>query len=158
MKLLVLSDSHGEGRKLDPFIEAEGAYSHVLFLGDGWRDAEALQYAFPAQFAAVRGNCDYDCDWNEDYTFWAGGVRIFMTHGHRYGVKYGLGSLAAAAAARGAKIALYGHTHKADISYVDGVLCINPGHVCYPNTTASYAEIVIEGSQVLPKIVKIEKN
>ena len=158
MKLLVLSDSHGEGRKIMRFLDTPDAYTHVLYLGDGWRDAEVLQYAFPIQFAAVKGNCDYDCDWNEEYTFWAGNTRIFMTHGHRYNVKYGLGSLAAAAKANGASIALYGHTHRADVSYVDGVLCINPGHVCYPCTTATYAEIVIEGEQVLPKIVKFEKN
>ncbi len=156
MKLLVLSDVHGEPAKFNRFLDCTTAYSHVLFLGDGYRDAECLQYAFPTQFAAVKGNCDYDCDWNEEYTFNAGKYRIFMTHGHRYGVKYCLDSLAAAAAAVGAQIALYGHTHVADIRYVNGVLCVNPGHVCYPDSTASYAEIIIDGDLVTPKIVKFK--
>ena len=155
MKLLVVSDTHGEARRLN-FLFDVPSFTHVLFLGDGWRDAESLRYAFPTQFAAVRGNCDSDCDWNEDYTFTAGTVRVFMTHGHRYGVKYGLETLAAAAKATGASIALYGHTHRADVRYVDGVLCINPGHVCYPHNTATYCVIDIEGDNISPKIIKIE--
>lgn len=156
MKILVVSDIHGEGHKLNKLLNKQGEYSHVLFLGDGWRDAESLQFAYPAQFAGVRGNCDLDCDWNERYTFNAGSVRIFMTHGHRYGVKYGLDTLAAAAMAEGASVALYGHTHHADARYVGGVLCVNPGHVCYPYSTATYAELIIDGDDVRAKIVKLE--
>lgn len=156
MKLLVLSDTHGAVNKLATFYNMSGVFSHVLFLGDGWRDVEDLKYVFPTQFAAVRGNCDPDCPWSEEYTFWAGSIRVFMTHGHRYGVKYGLETLAAAAKANGASVALYGHTHKADVRYVEGVLCINPGHVSYPYNTATYAVIDIEGDQILPKIIKIE--
>jgi hypothetical protein len=156
MKILAVSDIHGEGNRLNFLLTREQTYQYVLFLGDGWHDAESLSFAFPAQFAAVRGNCDHDCDWNESYTFCIGSHTIFMTHGHRYGVKYGLETLAAAAKAAGADIALYGHTHRADCRYVDGVYCINPGHVCYPHNTATYCEIDVEGDAVTPKIIKIE--
>ena len=40
-----------------------------------------------------------------------GATRFFLTHGHRYGVKYSTEALAAAAGAAGADVALYGHTH-----------------------------------------------
>lgn len=156
MKIAVVSDIHGEGRRLDFLLFNGDQYDHILFLGDGWHDVEAFQYAFPRQFAAVKGNCDRDCEWNEDYVLMAGNTRIFMTHGHRYGVKYHLDSLAQAARREGATVALYGHTHHADIQYVQGVLCINPGHVCYPPSTATYCEIDIEGDTISPKIVKIE--
>ena len=56
-----------------------------------------------------------------------GGVSIFVTHGHRYGVKSGLDTLASAAAAKGAQVACFGHTHKPFCEYRDGVLLINPG-------------------------------
>lgn len=156
MKMLVISDSHGAVSRFNFLYNLTTTFTHVLYLGDGWRDAEDLKYAFPTQFAAVRGNCDPDCPWGEDYTFQAGNHRVFMTHGHRYGVKYGLDTLAAAARAQGADIALYGHTHRADIRYVEGVLCINPGHFGYPYNTATYCVIDIEEDQILPKIIKIE--
>ena len=156
MKLLVVSDIHSDGHRLNPLLEKGDEYQHVRFLGDGWRQAECLQYAYPTRFAGVRGNCDDDCDWHEDYVVQAGSVRILMTHGHRYGVRTHLDSLAAAAIAQGATVALYGHTHQANVEYVMGVLCVNPGHVCYPHSTATYCELEIDGDNVTPKIVKFD--
>ena len=40
------------------------------------------------------------------------GHRILLTHGHRYGVKNGLGGLLNRAAQEGADIVLFGHTHQ----------------------------------------------
>ena len=66
------------------------------------------------------------------------GVVIFYTHGHMYGVKYDLDTLADAAAARGAEVALFGHTHKPIALQKNGVFLFNPGSCgrCYtgPNT------------------------
>ena len=76
----------------------------------------------------VRGNCDgWGCDYEDDMLVNIGGVNIFVTHGHRYGVKSGLDTLASAAAAKGAQVACFGHTHKPFCEYRDGVLLINPG-------------------------------
>ena len=55
-------------------------------------------------------------------------MTAFITHGHLYGVKYGrLDSLVYAAMEQGAKIAMFGHTHEADIEEMGGVKIINPG-------------------------------
>ena len=55
-----------------------------------------------------------------------------------YGVKYDLDTLADAAAARGAEVALFGHTHKPIALQKNGVFLFNPGSCgrCYtgPNT------------------------
>ena len=65
-------------------------------------------------------------------------VVVFYTHGHMYGVKYDLDTLADAAAARGAEVALFGHTHKPIALQKNGVFLFNPGSCgrCYtgPNT------------------------
>ena len=63
---------------------------------------------------------------------------IFYTHGHMYGVKYDLDTLADAASARGAEVALFGHTHIPHAETRGGVFLFNPGSCgrCYtgPNT------------------------
>ena len=83
----------------------------VFFLGDGLRDAYALD--FPSLYA-VRGNCDW---FSEDMApaeivMALEGHVILATHGNLYGVKSGLGGLIAHAAEVGADIVLFGHTHQ----------------------------------------------
>ena len=55
-------------------------------------------------------------------------MTAFITHGHIYGVDGGrLDSLVYAAQERGAKLALYGHTHRAWYEELGGVQTLNPG-------------------------------
>ena len=125
MKLLIFSDSHGSAAPLYAVTRRERP-DLVLHLGDGSRDVLGLEY--PPALLQVRGNCDgWGCDYEDDMLVNIGGVNIFVTHGHRYGVKSGLDTLASAAAAKGAQVACFGHTHKPFCEYRDGVLLINPG-------------------------------
>ena len=54
-------------------------------------------------------------------------MRVFLTHGHLFGVKSGLDTLAAAAKDMGAQLALFGHTHQALLEERNGVTLLNPG-------------------------------
>ncbi len=129
MRLLVFSDSH---HSADPMIAAvrEHAPDAVLFLGDGWRDMEDVQREFPRlDIRAVAGNCDFGGAGPDVLTPVFDGVRIFMTHGHRYGVKYTLDSLANAAHFSGAALALFGHTHQREYKRMGDVTVFNPGAV-----------------------------
>ena len=58
--------------------------------------------------------------------------RIFVTHGHAYGVKSGLGRLIDKAESVGADIALYGHSHIPDLTYMRGISAFNPGSISMP--------------------------
>ena len=87
-----------------------------------------MQLSEAGNIYTVCGNCDgWGCDYEDDMLVNIGGVNIFVTHGHRYGVKSGLDTLTSAAAAKGAQVACFGHTHKPFCEYRDGVLLINPG-------------------------------
>lgn len=152
--LLVLSDSHGNIAAINQLLTDMDRYDKIVFLGDGWRDILSVRDAWPMQTEVVRGNCDSDCPWEGDNVFYAGGVRFFATHGDRYGVRGSRRMLAQAARAHDATVALYGHTHQALVETVDGVLCINPGHTCYPTATATYCVIEIVNSKILAKIEK----
>jgi len=86
----------------------------------------------------VAGNCDFGALEPLDGLAAFDQVVVFYTHGHMYGVKYDLDTLADAAAARGAEVALFGHTHKPIALQKNGVFLFNPGSCgrCYtgPNT------------------------
>ena len=119
-KLLILSDSHNSASAVERILHAESDANAVVFLGDGLRDLD---------FGALEpldGLAAFDQ------------VVVFYTHGHMYGVKYDLDTLADAAAARGAEVALFGHTHKPIALQKNGVFLFNPGSCgrCYtgPNT------------------------
>lgn len=131
MRVGVFSDSHGDHEALDELLERMGALDAACFLGDVARDAEHLQErlaAMPNQpmLYAVRGNNDYysTCTLPWEQLIELGGVRIYMTHGHRL---VSLMNLAYKAQECGAQVALFGHTHQALCETAQGVLLLNPG-------------------------------
>lgn len=128
MKLLILSDSHGDRVALGRAWEKEQDADALIFLGDGIRELETLQAQNPAKrMYFVRGNCDVGSPWPDEGLAAFDGVLFFYTHGHEYSAKMTLGLLAETAAARGAQVALYGHTHHAMKTVRSGVTLFNPG-------------------------------
>ncbi len=111
-RILVDSDVHGAVSRLRWLLKHETADA-MFFLGDGLTELtlalEDVPVAYPIY--RVRGNCDlYQHDPFEGLVPLEG-VLFFYTHGHLYNVKLGTDRLSEAAAARGADVALYGHTH-----------------------------------------------
>ena len=116
MDILVLSDTHGRADRVIEVMRRAHAAT-VLFLGDGLRDLNVLSDAVTVR--SVRGNCDFfGADIPETRVENFGTYRVFMTHGHRYGVKYGEEAAIAAAAAADADVLLYGHTHRPMLRYL----------------------------------------
>ncbi|MBR4039762.1 MAG: metallophosphoesterase [Clostridia bacterium] len=129
MRIGVFSDSHGDTKALDELLEKMGYVDAVCFLGDIARDAFHLKDRAEAMpnhpvFYAVRGNNDYASMLPWDLLVELGGMRIYMTHGHRMVSPL---SLAYRALENGAQIALFGHTHEAMCERVQGVMLLNPG-------------------------------
>ena len=105
---------------------------HVVHLGDHYDDGGAMAQENPhIRFHQVPGNCDrYRCDpcLPDILCYSIGGVRLYMTHGHKHGVKSGICRLLLEARKSGAQAALYGHTHQAYCSREeDGLWVLNPG-------------------------------
>ena len=134
-RALILSDIHGEANTLRWLLEEVwkqvGPIDAYICLGDGVRDfdnAEAFirQRDEHATMYAVRGNCDFTASYPDRLVIRLGGLKIYMTHGHIHRVKSGLNYLYGAARAEGVDIALYGHTHRANVEYTTPWL-INPG-------------------------------
>lgn len=131
MKILVLSDTHGKRDFMYRCIDAVKPDA-VIHLGDGYRDMEYVQDLYPnLRIHQVLGNCDYDCppDARLMLCYSVGGVMTYMTHGHNHHVKFsGLDYLLNDARKLGAKLAMYGHTHKMYCRQEpDGLWALNPG-------------------------------
>ena len=160
-KLLVLSDSHGGRTAIERVLRKESKnIDALIFLGDGLRDLElALTLCPKLRAYSVAGNCDYGALEPTDGLAAFDGVVIFYTHGHMYGVKYDLDTLADAASARGAEVALFGHTHIPHAETRGGVFLFNPGSCgrCYtgPNTygilTLADGKVVSHEHKEVPK-------
>lgn len=108
----------------------------VMHLGDMVRDADVLSAEYPGvPFYQVAGNCDSGrvmADYPEARVENISGARIYMTHGHRQGVKTFLGKLVADGLQCNADIILYGHTHCPDCRRMeDGRWVMNPGSTGY---------------------------
>ena len=149
MKLLIVSDTHGDLRALRRAVEKEQDAAAVIFLGDGLRDAETLQDERPAlRLYTVRGNCDLGLSAPAGALAPFGGALFFYTHGHLYSVKSGLTELAEAAAAREAQAALFGHTHRQTLEERNGVILFNPGALSTHQGEGHYGIATVQDGKV----------
>ena len=146
MKTLVFSDSHGRISPMRSAILAERP-RQIIHVGDNEADADVLRQEFPdISVAGVPGNCDLYWGRDRYKLIELAGHRLFLTHGHHYGVKLGLESLICSGSASGADIVLFGHTHTPHAERVNGVLILNPGSVGPGSRT--YAVLTFEGGKV----------
>lgn len=128
MRAAVFSDTHGNTALM---LEAVGRSRPdvIIHLGDYERDTACLRSRFPEiPLYSVAGNCDLGSLGKLADIVPLGPVKALITHGHTYNVDYGqLDSLVYAAQEQGAKLALYGHTHRALYEEIGGVKVLNPG-------------------------------
>ena len=145
MKILVLSDSHSGLRFMNHCIDRVEP-DVLIHLGDYYEDGETLAEEYPdLPLYQVAGNCDrYRCppDAREIMVPWIGGVRFYMTHGHKHYVKQSIHRLLKDARDWDAKVVLYGHTHVPNCYQdIDGLWILNPGSCGYYGGSAGLVEI-----------------
>ena len=155
MKLLVFSDSHGTTYSIDAAVQQEGHADAVIFCGDIARDADYIRERYPnIALYAVRGNNDFFCD--DPYVLmpeWED-IRIYITHGHRERVKFGLHELAQQCRQNHCRLALFGHTHAPFNGEVGGVHLVNPGSI--RSSHGTYARIEINHGSISAEILSPE--
>lgn len=159
MRILVLSDSHGNDQSIARAMDAQPQAAALLFLGDGERDldlARALNPKLP--ICAVQGNCDWGSQLSYEERMVFASKTFFFTHGHTYYVKHGLSQFLSAARCAGANVALYGHTHEPYVGYEDGLYIMNPGSVSGSRTgKATYGYVDITAAGIVCNIVEVNR-
>lgn len=151
-RILVVSDSHGDTRSLMRALDEQPDARCIIHLGDGAAEMHALASTCSVPVYQVRGNCDLSSTFPAEQEILFSGVSLFLTHGHHYGVKGGLGALTAEARRRRVQIALFGHTHQSLTRYEDGLYLINPGSLGYSGT---YATIDLVNGSIAPNVLRI---
>ena len=130
MRILVVSDSHGDSFTLSRIIRNHPTAEVVIFLGDGESDIHRCGiHLIDKHVIKVRGNCDFYSELEENVTQVIEGKKFFITHGFLENVKFGIDNLIYKGQSLGADIILYGHTHTPVSKYIDGVYVFNPGSV-----------------------------
>lgn len=133
MKILVVSDTHRNFEALEKVIRKNTNADMLIHLGDGEREFEDAQSAFPQlPMVYVRGNCDFGNHMTTHVVNTGCGVNIYCCHGHTLGVNGGIGMLVANAVMNDCRIALYGHTHIHFTDISGGVYVMNPGSPSCP--------------------------
>ena len=95
----------------------------------------------------ISGNNDFFTSVPAEKIVVIGRHKIFMTHGHRYGVSYDITRLKERARELECDVAFFGHTHRPVIDLDDDVIAVNPGSISYPrqeNRRPSYILLDID--------------
>jgi putative phosphoesterase len=130
MKLLVVSDSHGDTASLEMILQRAADCDALVHLGDGADDLDTLlRYTQGKAVYRVRGNCDPGLPYAERLVFRVAGKTVLACHGHKYRVETGPDRLYFEGLRENADLCLYGHTHRQAADEDTGILLLNPGAV-----------------------------
>ena len=158
MKILLLSDSHGNARSLFSAVEKYGVNADlIVHCGDAPRgEAEELVKKFPdKRIVCVRGNCDWNSSLEDVEYIRFGGKKIMITHGHLFSVKYGFERIYMKALEEHCNLVFFGHTHNPTDVTVEDIRFINPGSCSRYEPVCATVEIDQKGN-VLVNHVKID--
>lgn len=153
MRILVISDSHGDYYSIQQAVREQPSAKIMFFLGDGEYDLNQFEDTYPGIYIhKVKGNCDFGSLLPDHIIDEVEGIRVYATHGYLEKVKFGNELLRQYAADNKAAIALYGHTHVPDTTYSDGIWLINPGSI----RMGEYAVVDITPKGIMPILLKLK--
>ncbi len=148
MKILVVSDNHGDAHILTEVREQwSNQVDYMLHAGDSELPFESDEMK---PFIKVRGNCNFDSSYPGDEVVECGDKRIFITHGHLYGIKSSLDRVHYKAEENNADIIIFGHSHQLGAEMIDRKLFLNPGSIRLPRdrNEPTYAIVEFENEKV----------
>lgn len=158
MRILIISDSHGNIDDVLRKIKTMEKSDMLFHLGDYVEDGIRLKEQLNIPTIIVRGNGDQSrTDFNDDELVEIKGKKIFLTHGHKYDVRFDILKLYYKAQEVGADYILFGHTHVPIIERVENTVIMNPGSPFLPrgyNKKKTFGMIII-GSSIEEKIIEI---
>lgn len=159
MKILVFSDSHGNtSNMIEAINRNKMSCDLVVFLGDGLRDASYVKSKFPEiPFFEVRGNCDMlSSDVPKESVIDLDGIKVLITHGDKYNVKYGLTNILCAGAEKEVDAIFFGHTHMptelCEYAFDKRIQLFNPGSI---GGGATYGVINTSNGTLVTNVAKL---
>ena len=169
VRIAVISDTHGSEAALMNCQKKCGSVGGFFHLGDFASDARLIERLTGKPVYSVLGNCDgfgasgfAEDVFPEKQKALVGervvtieGVRILLCHGHRFDVDISLSQLDSEAVELGCSAALYGHTHRSELSAFGKVLKLNPGSPSRPRygSKPSFAILTVDKGQADASII-----
>lgn len=132
MKVLIVSDTHGRDERFEQALWQEQPFEYLIHCGDVEGREIFVEAAAESPCTIVAGNNDFFSDLPREEEIILEGHKIFVTHGHNYGVSMDLYGIVDEAAARNCEIVCFGHTHKPVAEKRNGIWVINPGSLSFP--------------------------
>lgn len=149
----VISDTHRHTWVIENAIKKLEGSDIIIHLGDNVQDVKEISKYYKGPIINVKGNCDFAVDTPSERVEIIAGKKFFITHGHRYDVKYDLSRLRYKALEIEADVVLFGHSHVSKIAYEDGIWFVNPGSPALSRDGFnSVASIKIEKDKINPSI------
>ena len=153
--MYAVSDTHGDTGNYTRLLELTKDADMYAHLGDYVRDGQELGRLSLKPAFIIKGNGAFSGGELEEIVS-LGGVRVLLTHGHKYRVKSSLMQLMYRAAELECGAAVYGHTHISDITYQNGIYLICPGTLSGAGTReCTYACLRAENGLLKPVIYRI---
>ena len=137
MKILLVSDSHGDATSLDKLANIYPDMDLYLHAGDSEQDEFSIK-----PFISVRGNCDHYYDFPNFLVIPSPFGNIYVQH---------LPFISKSVISEhNAKIVIHGHTHTRKKETKGGILYVNPGALSYARDKYddSYAILKIDNKHV----------
>ncbi len=154
MRVAIVGDTHAKIDKIKREL-ARLKPDYLLFTGDYFADAKRLGHHLGLGYTGVPGNCDPESSVPQDQVVELAGKRIFLVHGHQYGVKRSLNSLYYRALEQAADAVAFGHTHIPCCEKLDNIWLLNPGSPSLPRLgkKGSYTIMEIDKGLLMPRII-----
>ena len=145
MKILLVSDSHGDYESLDQLYKMYPNMDLYLHAGDSEQDEWSIK-----PFISVRGNCDHYYDFANFLLIPSPIGNIYVQH-TPFVSKSVLDK-------HNAKIVIHGHTHIRRNEMKNGILYINPGAISFARDkyNGSYAILTIEDNDIEVKFYTLK--
>lgn len=132
MKVLIVSDTHGRDGNLEEVLRQVSPVDALIHCGDGEGHEEYIAAIARCPLYMIKGNNDFFSDLSPEMEFEIGGYKVFLTHGHYYGVSMGTERIMEEGYARKADIVMFGHTHRPELVERGDITVLNPGSLSFP--------------------------
>ena len=124
MKLLITSDVHGRSELLEEVVNKHKDIDYHINAGDMVLDKRIYE---KFHIITVKGNCDFFSKEPFFRILDLEGLKIYLTHGHKENVKFGLDKLLLNASLHDVDMVIFGHTHQKHLQSDSQITILNPG-------------------------------
>ena len=146
MRILIISDSHGNTDNIELLKKREGKFDLIIHCGDGTGDFDYIGDRLGCRVNGVRGNCDILSREFPVQNLNIEGKIVHIEHGHRLPY-FNDREILNFAENNGYDVVLYGHTHVQKLLKGNGKWVINPGSISRPrDSVPSYVIMKTDGN------------